>query len=66
MQPSHTHISTLAAVVVGNCVGAFCRGDIGLDHHQVRLVVQLERLHVLIHHGDLVLRIEIPCQGCQA
>lgn len=56
VQAPHGHVRAAAAVVVGELVGAAGGGDVGLDHHEVRGVVQVQALHVLVldRHLDVV------------
>ncbi len=66
MQPAQADVSAFAPVMVGDLVGAVGGGDIDLDHHQVGLVVQVKGFHVLVLDADLILRVQITGQGCQA
>ena len=65
MQPAQADVSALAPVMVGQAVGAVGGGDVDLDDHQIGLVVQVERLDVLVLQGDLVVLIQVTRQGGQ-
>ncbi len=52
MPPRHTWLPR--PVMIGQLVGAVGRGDVDLDHHQVRLVVQVKRLDVLVLDHDVI------------
>ena len=51
--PSATY-APRRAVVVRDAIRAVRRGDVDLDHHQIRRVVEVERLDVLVLNLDLV------------
>jgi hypothetical protein len=50
----------------GDGVGAVGVGDVDLDRHQVRLIVQAKRLDVLVDDHGLVLRTQAGGQRRQA
>ena len=54
MQAAERDVRACAAVVVGDAVGAVRRRDVDLNHHEVRRVVQIERLDVLVLNLDLI------------
>jgi hypothetical protein len=66
VQPAEADVRAPGAVVVGQLVGAPRRGDVDLDHHQVRLVGEVDLLHVLVGHRHLVVRVEVPGERGQA
>src|SRR5205823_6263016 len=41
------------------------RSDIDLDHHQLRIIVQIQLLHMFILDGYLVIFMQIPGQRSQ-
>ena len=65
VQPAQAYIGALAMVMVRQAISAVGVGDVDLDDHQIRLVVQVERLDVLVLQGDLVIFIQITRQGSQ-
>ena len=66
VQAAERDVGALGAVVVGERVGAGGRGDVDLDDHQVRLVVQVEPLHMLVLERHLVVVIQIAGERRQA
>ena len=62
MKSAHGHIGALPTVVVGYLVGAVGVGHIHLDAYQVRVVVECQLLHVLVHYLHFVVVAEIGCQ----
>jgi hypothetical protein len=54
VQAAEGYVRTLPPVVIRERVRAIRRGDVDLDHHQVRLVVEGEPLDVLVLNGDPV------------
>ena len=66
VQPAEADVGALGAVVVGVAVGAPGRGDVGLDDDEVRLVVEAQRLDVLVLQVDLVVGVEVAGQGGEA
>lgn len=52
--------------MVRQLVGAAGGRDVDLDHDQLGVVVQVERLDVLVLQGDLILGVEIPGEGGEA
>ena len=66
MQPAECDVRALATVVIGNPIGAIGVGDVDLDHHQVRLIVEVERLDVFVLQRDVERGIEIRRQRREA
>ena len=63
--PSATY-APRRAVVVRDAIGTVRRGDVDLDDHQVRRVVQVERLHVLVLNLHVVVLAQVRGQRGQA
>jgi hypothetical protein len=57
MESTETDKRTLVTVVVRNPIRPIGVGDVNLNYHQVRCVVECERLHMFVHnHGVVVSR----------
>src|SRR2546423_9329846 len=65
MQSSQCDICTPGAIMVGQLISPVSRADIDLDHHQVRIIVQIQLLHMFILDGYLVIFMKIPGQRSQ-
>ncbi len=48
MESAEHHVRAAGAVVVGEGVGTVGGGDVDLDAHEFRVVVEIEFLHVLV------------------
>ena len=59
MQPTHAHVGTFRAIVVGDFVGSVGAGDVGLDDHQLGIVIEIQFLDVLILKIDLVVVAQV-------
>ena len=59
MQAAEADVGAALAVAAGDVVGAGRRGDVGLDHDQVGLVVERYVLDVLVADLHLVVGAEI-------
>jgi hypothetical protein len=59
VKAAEKHVRATPAVVVSDLIRAIGVGDVNLNDHQVRLVVQGEPLDVLVVQGNLQIRIEI-------
>jgi hypothetical protein len=66
VDPAERDVDASAAVVVGDLVGAVGATDVDLDADQVGLVVEVERLDVLVLKGDLVIISQIACERRQS
>src|SRR5581483_3623153 len=66
MKSAERDVAPLAAIVVRDAIGPMSGRDIDLNHHQVRLVVEVEPFDVLILDVDLVVRIEVAGQRGEA
>ena len=53
VQPAQRDVRALASIVIGDAIGAVGVGDVDLDDDQVRVIVQIERLDVLVLERDL-------------
>src|SRR5438105_12332134 len=62
MQPTKSYICSPSAIMVGEFVSPVSRSDIHLNHHQLRVIVEIERLHMFILDGYLIIFIQIPGQ----
>ena len=60
MQPTEADVRAAGPVVVRDRVRPAGRRDVRLDHHEVGLVVEAEGLHVFVHNGHFVVRVEVP------
>ncbi len=59
VQAAEADVGAPGAVPAGDVVGAGGRGDVGLDHHEVGLVVERHVLDVLVADLDVVVGVEI-------
>ena len=66
VEAAEADVGAPGAVVVGVAVGAAGRGDVRLDDDQVRLIVEAQRLDVLVLQVDLVVRVEVSGQRREA
>ena len=66
MQPTQGHVRSLLPVMVGQFIGPVGRGDINLNYHQFRLIVQFERLDVLILNSDVIIVVQVSGQRSQS
>ena len=66
VQPAERDMRALSPVVIGNPICAECVRDVDLDHHQVRLILEIERLDVFVLQGDVQRGIEIRRQRREA
>ena len=53
VQAAERDVRALAAVVIGNPIRAIGVGDVDLDDDQVRVIVEIERLDVLVLQRDV-------------
>ena len=53
VQAAHRHERAPRPIVVGDAVGPIGIGDVGLDHHEIRPVVEGERLDMFVHENRL-------------
>src|SRR4029453_10927745 len=65
VQATEHDICSTRTIMVGDPVRTISIGDVNMNNHQVRLIVEVELLNVLILQGDLEVRIEIRSQRCQ-
>jgi len=61
MQAAKGDVRALPAVVVSEIVGAVGRGDVDLNHDQVRFVREIKRLDVLVLERYLVVLAQVAC-----
>ena len=66
VQPTQADVCTLHTVAVCDLIGAVGRSDVDLDHHQVRLVAQLQFLDMFVLDLNLIIRVEVTGQRCQS
>src|ERR1051326_2933945 len=66
MQSSQCDIGTPGAIMVGQLISPVSRSDIDLDHHQLRVIVQIQLLHMFILDSYLVIFMQISGQRSQA
>ena len=66
VQPPKHDVRSARPVVVRDAIGPIGIGDVDLDDHEIGVVVQVERLHVLVLQGDVEIRVEIGRQRGQA
>lgn len=66
MEAAKRDVCTLASIVVGDAIRAIRVGDVDLDNNQVRLIVQLQRLDVLVLEADVGIGREAGGEGRQA
>jgi hypothetical protein len=66
VQPAHGDEGAPGAVAVGDLVGAPGGGDVGLDDDEVGIVVQIQRLHVLVLDDDVGSLIAVGGESGQA
>jgi hypothetical protein len=59
VQPAETDVRSTPAVLVRQLVGAAGGRDVDLNHDQLGVVVQVERLDVLVLKRDLIIGVEI-------
>ena len=65
VQAAHGHIGALLSIVVGNAIGPVGIGHIHLYAHQVRLVVERQPLHMLVHDLHFVVVAKVGSQRGQ-
>jgi hypothetical protein len=66
VQSTQHDVGSAPAIVIGQLVGPAGGRDVGLDHHQVGLVVEVERFDVLVLERDLIVVVEIAGQRGEA
>ena len=52
--------------MVGDAIGAIGVRDVSLDQHEIRPVVEIERLHMLVHEDRFVIWCEKRRQRSEA
>jgi hypothetical protein len=63
MQSAEADKCSTFSIMVCELVGAVRIGDVDLDHHQIRRVVDSERLYVLVLDDSMVIRGQIRSKG---
>ena len=53
MQPTHHNVATLFSIMIGQIIRTKRRSYVGLNHHQIRRVVERQFFNVLIDYRDL-------------
>src|SRR4029078_7241771 len=59
MQSAQADVRPPAAVMIGYFVRTFCGCDVNLDDNQIRLIIQIESLHVFVLQSDVVIIFNI-------
>jgi hypothetical protein len=65
VQPAEGHIGAAAPVVIRNRIRAPRRRDVDLNHHQIRLVVEVQALDVLVLNLDVPVGRQVPGESRQ-
>ena len=65
MQATEGDPATACAVEIGNLVGPIGVGDVHLDHHQFRIVVEAQGFHMLVDQSQFIGRLAISREGRQ-
>ena len=66
MQATERDKGSPGAIVIGQLIGPPRRSDVDLNHHQVWLIAEVERLDMLILKRHLIFFAQIRRQRCQA
>src|SRR5437660_908035 len=65
MQPAESDVGSPGTIMVGQFVRSVRRSDIDLDHHQLRIIIEVQPFHMFILDSNLVIVIEISGQRCK-
>jgi hypothetical protein len=66
VKAAQSNMRTPAPILVSDAIGAVCRGDVDLDHDQVRPVIQLKRLDMFVLDFSLIAIVQVPGERREA